>query len=130
MDSVFISELKLESEELGLKGRVDRVEIDRKNNLIIPYELKSRNEKIYLSDQIQLTAYAMLLEFLHKKKIDKGFIESGSNKSEFLITPEDKNNVLTLAEEVRNLKQGLPPPILSNFNKCKNCSMRDICPNI
>jgi CRISPR/Cas system-associated exonuclease Cas4 (RecB family) len=44
LDSVYISELKVESQELGLRGRVDRVLISRTTGEIIPFELKSREE--------------------------------------------------------------------------------------
>lgn len=130
LDSLYVSELKLESENLGLKGRVDRVEIIKKENIIIPYELKTREDKIFHSDEIQLTAYAMLLEDLYKTKIEKGFVESGENKKEIEIKEENKDKVLKIADEIRNLKLNLPPLMQSNFNKCKSCSLNEDCPKL
>lgn len=130
LDLVYLSELSLESENLGLRGRVDRIEISRVNNEIIPYELKTREEKIFPSDEIQLTAYAMLLEDHYKTKIKKGIVESGSLKKEIPITEENKNIVLKIADEIRNLKENIIPMMQSNFNKCKSCSFNEICQDI
>jgi CRISPR-associated protein Cas4 len=127
LPSKFISELRLESCAYGLKGRIDRVEIIEKDNLIIPYELKTREDKVYYSDEIQLSAYAMMLEDIYHRVIKTGFIESGSLKQEIEITQEHKDNVLKLAEEIRNLKQGDVPPMPSNFNKCSKCDLQEEC---
>lgn len=129
LDSVYISELKLESENLGLRGRVDRILVSKKENTIIPFELKSREDKVFHSDELQLTAYAMLLEDYYNKPIPKGIVEVGNNKQELIITEENKKEVLSLAEEIRNMQKenSKIPPILSNFNKCKNCDFQEIC---
>lgn len=131
LDTIYISELKVESLAYGLRGRVDRIEISKKTGQVIPYELKTRlAEKVYYSDELQLTAYAMLLEDMYKQKIKKGFIEAGSGKQEIEITEEHKDNVLKLAEEVRNLSKNPPPPILSNFSKCAKCEFQEDCQKI
>lgn len=127
LDSIYLSELKLESESLGLKGRVDRIIISRADNSIIPFELKSREDKIFLSDELQLTAYAMLLEYQYHQKILKGIIEVGNNKQEIEISEDKKQEVLRIAEEIRNLNEKFVPPIQSNFNKCRSCEFREEC---
>lgn len=127
LDKTYISELKLESPAYGLRGRVDRIEITKENE-IIPFELKTRkDEMIYDSDIIQITAYAMLLEDAYKKIISKGFIESGKNKSEIKITQENKDKVLKLADEVRNLRKGIIPALPSSFSKCAKCDLQEAC---
>ncbi len=40
LDSIYLSELRLESPAYGLRGRVDRILVSRKDNSIIPFELK------------------------------------------------------------------------------------------
>lgn len=127
LDSVYLSEIKLESEALGLKGRVDRILISRKDNSVIPFELKSREERIFLSDELQLTAYAMMLEHQYHQKILFGIVEVGNKKQEVEISEARKNEVLKIAEEIRNIKEGLIPPIQSNFNKCRICEFREEC---
>lgn len=127
LDSIYLSEIKLESEALGLKGRVDRILISRVDNSVIPFELKSREERIFLSDELQLTAYAMLLEHQYHQKIPKGIVEVGNNKQEIEISEERRNQVMKIADEIRNIKEGEIPVMQSNFNKCRNCEFREEC---
>jgi len=129
LDSVYLSEIRVESEALGLRGRVDRILISRKDNSVIPFELKSREDRIFLSDEIQLTAYAMLLEHQYHQKISRGFVEVGNNKQEIAISEERKQQVLKLADEIRAIYalDSNPPPMQSNFNKCRNCEFKEEC---
>lgn len=130
LDSIYISEVSLESETLGLRGRVDRIEFFKKEGLIIPYEIKNRINEVYHGDELQLTAYAMLLEEFHHKKINFGFVEAGDNKKKIDFNEETKKEVLEIAEAIRNIKINKMPAMLSNFNKCKYCSFNKECPNI
>ena len=129
LDYVYLSEVRLESPAYGLRGRVDRILISRKDNSIIPFELKSREDRIFRSDELQLTAYAMLLEDYYKTSISRGIVEVGNNKKEINITEQDKNEVLKIAEEIRNLssENSIVPPIQSNFNKCRSCEFKEEC---
>jgi CRISPR-associated exonuclease Cas4 len=130
LDKIYISELSLESEHYGLRGRVDRVEISRKLDLIVPYEVKSRADRIFPSDEIQLTAYAMLLEDYYKRKVERGIIEVTGMKKEIPITEENKAKVLDIAEQIRNLSEKNPPPMQSNFNKCQKCIFNEFCADL
>lgn len=127
LDSVYLSEIHVESEALGLKGRVDRIEVQRDTNNVIPYELKTREDRIFLSDELQLTAYAMLLEDMYKMQIKKGVIELGNKRQELEITEKNKSHVLQLAEEIRSLEKNPIPQIHSNFNKCNQCDLKEKC---
>jgi len=120
----YISEMKLESSILGLRGRIDRVEFN--GDKIIPYELKSRENKIFLSDEIQLTAYAMLLEESYKTKINEGVIECSGKKQKTAITEENKKIVLNIAEKIRHIGENVPE-MPSSFGKCAKCDLREEC---
>lgn len=120
----YISEMKLESDILGLRGRIDRVEFN--DDKIIPYELKSRDNKIFFSDEIQLTAYAMLLEDNYKKIIREGVVECSGKKQKLEIKQENKNIVLEIAEKIRNIDNSVPD-MPSSFGKCANCDLREDC---
>ena len=63
----YLTEFQIISEELGLKGRIDRIKLTEE---ILPYEIKTR-EDIYESDKLQLTAYSLLLEQEFNKKIER-----------------------------------------------------------
>jgi len=127
LDSVYLSELRLESENIGLRGRVDRVQVIKSTNEIIPYELKSREDKVFPADELQLTAYAMLLEDFYRTFITKGIVEVGNNKQEVQITQEHRDEVMRIADEIRNLANSVIPPMQSNFNKCRFCDLKEAC---
>lgn len=118
----YLTEFKIESPELGLRGRIDRVKFD---NGIFPYEIKSR-EKVYDSDKIQLAAYALLLEKEFGRNVEKGIIEIMGKKEEIDLNEELKNRVLEIAEKIRNLieENAFTP---SNFQKCQNCEFSEEC---
>ena len=116
----YLTEYEIVSEELGLKGRVDRIKIDSN---ITPYELKTR-EEIYESDKIQLAAYALLLEQEFLKPVNLGIVETATQVQEIELNQELKNKVLEIAEKIRNLEE---PPCLSNFSKCQACKLQKAC---
>jgi CRISPR-associated protein Cas4 len=120
----YVSELSLVSEKLGLKGRIDRVSISEE---IIPFELKTRvSETIYPSDEIQLTAYAMLLEEKFNKQVPKGILEAGNKKQVLEISQKSRQKVLDLIKEIQELqKQTAKFP--SNFSKCQSCNWQKEC---
>lgn len=114
-------ELSLLSEELGIKGRADRVAF---SETILPYEIKTRGkEEVYKSDKIQLAAYALLLEDKYKKPIEKGIVEMKNKKEEIILDKTLKDEVLMIAEKVRNLQEEFP----SSFSKCENCFFKEEC---
>jgi len=120
----YLSEVEVISENLALKGRIDRLEL---GNKIIPYEIKTRNE-IYEEDKLQLAGYVLILEDRFKKEIGIGIIETENDREEIKINKELKDKFLEIANEVRTLlREKKALPINSNFRKCQNCKFQDIC---
>lgn len=115
------TEYKILSKDLGLKGKIDRVEFGDK---IIPYEIKTKN-KVYFSDKIQLAAYVLLLENKFNININKGIIESKKGRQELEVDKELKDKVIDIANKIRDLDQ--LPKIQSNFNKCRHCKLKQDC---
>jgi len=109
----YLTEYQIVSQELGLKGRIDRIKFEQE---ILPYEIKTR-QGIYDSDKLQLAAYSLLLEEEFKKEIKKGIIEAGKGHEEIDITQEMKQKILEIADKVRKIKD---PGFHNNFNKCKS----------
>jgi len=118
----YLTEFKLESFALGLRGRVDRIKFD---DLPVPIERKTR-EKIFESDKIQLAGYALLLQEEFGKPVNEGIIEIMGKQEQVSLTPELKNQVLEIAEKIRNLKEdnAFTP---SNFSKCESCDFQQDC---
>ncbi len=118
----YLTEFKIVSEALGLRGRIDRIELSQAP---VPYELKTRTD-VFESDTIQLSAYTLLLEDYFMKKIPYGIIQTTSGKTEIHITDELKNKVLEIAEKIREILNQ-EPALQENFKKCKNCQLKDDC---
>jgi len=119
----YLTEFEIISDELGLKGRVDRIMFAEK---ILPYEIKTRKE-IFEADKIQLAAYSLLLEKEFGKKIGKGVIETKKGQEEIQLTKELKDKVLDIAEKIRNMDSNSETKFLNNFSKCKNCRLKKEC---
>jgi len=121
----WIREIYLESEEVGLKGKIDILE---QNNDLIPIERK-RAEDYFYSDKIQITGYCMLLEDNIEQKINKGIIYLyGSDKREDIeINEKLRNKVYKTIEEMKELDSDSPPKFVENKNKCKKCSTLEYC---
>jgi len=123
----YLSEYKVLSEKLGLKGRIDRLMI-KDIDEIIPFELKTRvSEKIWPSDEVQLTAYAMLLEEEYGRQITKGILESGNIKHEMEITEKEKQKVVELIKEVHEVLENGRAKFPSSFAKCQSCNFEEDC---
>ncbi len=128
LEPKIISEMALYSDSLGLRGRADRVIIS-KENTIIPFELKTRTaDKIWPSDEIQVTAYAMMLSEKYNKPVSLGILEAGSKRHEIEITEERKQKVLGLIKEVKNISKN--PMFPSSFSKCQSCNWEEECENL
>jgi CRISPR-associated protein Cas4 len=125
----YLSEFAITSEILGLKGKIDRVMISEN---IVPFELKTREiQRVFDSDELQLTAYAMLLEEKFDRKIPLGIIEAGNKKHEIAINDKTKQKVVDLIKEVNNLfSEQKIPAFPSNFGKCNVCNLREECDNL
>ena len=141
LEPKYLSEFKIFDESLGLSGRVDKIEFSKD---IVPIEVKTSDApksnfdaskpssksypKPYPSDLVQLSAYALLLEHKFSRKIFHGKIFYRNKKFDVEITEEMKQEVFGLIEKIKNMV--FIPPILSNFQKCKNCGLKDECMNI
>jgi len=118
----YLTEYRIESSSLGLRGRVDRIKF---SDFPIPIERKTR-EKIFESDKIQLAGYSLLLQEEFGRKVDSGIIEIMGKQENVELTEELKNKVLEIAEKIRNLQEenAFTP---SNFQKCQKCEFAEEC---
>ncbi|MFH1500523.1 MAG: CRISPR-associated protein Cas4 [archaeon] len=117
----YLSEYKIQSENLGLRGRIDRIKFEGE---VVPFEVKTR-AGVYESDKLQLAAYALLLEEEFNKKVSTGVIEHTEGKEEIFIEQALKDKVLEIADVIRKMKDS--PEMPSNFNKCEKCFYKQKC---
>jgi CRISPR-associated protein Cas1 len=129
-------ELFLESEELGIKGKLDALRT--RNGKVIPYEHKRgrshRDEhdrpQAWESDKLQILAYTYLLELALGVNIPEGRIRYHADNVMVKIPLDDegKNMVIQAIETARKLQlSSHRPPVTNNERLCSNCSLAPVC---
>ena len=128
-----VSEFKIDSDSLQLKGIIDRLEIHENNYLPIEFKTgKMPKEGVWPGHRIQVAAYALLLEEKFKTNINHGIINYLDSKETRRVTinPFMKDEIKTLVEEIQKLiKNKEIPGYCDNKNKCFNCGLKDTCYN-
>ena len=128
-----ISELRIESDELKLKGIVDQVHMY--GNEFVPFELKTGRaplDGVWPSHRIQIAAYALLLQEKFKKPIREGFVVylDTKEKRHITINPFMKDEVMKIVGDVIALLEAKnPSDFCNNENKCRKCGLRQTCYN-
>ena len=125
------SEIRIESQKLGLKGIIDVLEVFRDN--LVPLELKTGKapqEGVWPGHKIQLAAYMLLLSEKYSTNIKEGFIEylDTKEKREIIMNPLLAEEVIQTTTEVKELlKNKQIPEICDNENKCAACGLKQQC---
>jgi CRISPR-associated protein Cas1 len=129
-------ELFLESEELGLRGRVDALRT--RDGQTIPYEHKRgrchRGEKnqpqAWESDKLQILAYAYLIESAWGIPISEGRIRYHADNVlvHVPLTDEGRAAVRKAIQQARTLRTSTHrPPVTDNERMCARCSLAPVC---
>lgn len=120
--------LPLFSDRLGLVGKADVVEFHA-DDVPYPVEYKQGKKKQWGNDDLQLAAQAMCLEEMTGKPVTHGAIyhHGSRRRREVKITDALRKQVEETTAVVRALlKSGkLPPPV--NDERCRHCSLNEIC---
>lgn len=128
-----ISELRVSSDKLQLKGIIDRIE--QYETGYTPIELKTGkmpNEGVWPGHRIQIAAYALLIEEKFNTTVKEGFINylDAKQTRHIAINPFMKEEIIDLVKEVQELLSSKQPPkYCENRNKCTNCGLRETCYN-
>ena len=126
-----ISELRIESEELKLKGIIDQVHVYEGE--YVPFELKTGKVPqtgVWPSHRIQIAAYSLLLQEHFKKPVKEGFVHylDSRQKRQIAMNPYMVSEVKQLVDEVIALMKGKGiPDFCNNENKCTKCGLREKC---
>jgi CRISP-associated protein Cas1 len=129
-------ELFLESEELGLRGRVDALRT--RDRQTIPYEHKrgrchrddNNQPQAWESDKLQILAYACLLEYALGITIQEGRIRYHADNVLVHVPLDDIGRQLVkdaIAQAKTLRKSVLRPPVTSNERLCGRCSLAPVC---
>ena len=130
-----IVSLVLESETLGIRGKVDCLR--RRDGRLIPYEHKrGRSAKgddgpqAWPSDRLQVCAYTLLLEEHTGTTIEEARIRYHANNTTVRIAVDEKAraDVRRAVARARELSQSVErPPVTDNDRLCLRCSLAPVC---
>ena len=124
----WLNELYLESKEIGLKGKVDV--LDMADTRAIPVERKrAESGQYFQSDKIQLTGYCMLLEEHLDERVNEGaiYLYETDQRMHVPITDDHRKAVREAVDAMRSMSPDSVPPLTDNPNKCEKCSTREYC---
>lgn len=118
-------ELYLESEALGLKGKIDVLELDGE---LIPIERK-RGDQHWYNDELQLAGYCLLLEEQLDEPVYEGaiYLYDTDQRMHVTITEQHKTDIRERIDAMRSMTVDDVPPLTDNPNKCEKCSTREYC---
>lgn len=140
--------LDLESERLGLKGRIDCLR--RRDGSFIPYEHKrgraARNNRlndrstnpsakggeatVWPSDRIQVAAYTMLIEENTRQTITEARVRYHQDNVTVRVAIDSaaREEVLQAIQRARELASSIQrPPVTTNERLCVKCSLAPAC---
>jgi len=128
-----ISEIRIESDELRLKGIIDQVHVY--DNRYVPFELKTGrtpSDGVWPSHRIQIAAYSLLLQERFNKEIKEGFVVylDTKEKRRIAFNPFMKQEVKQIVDEIIKLLESKElPNFCDNENKCRKCGLKQTCYN-
>lgn len=121
------------SDHLGIIGRVDQVK--QENGAWIITEFKKGSLGEHSSDQVQLCALAICFEEMHLeeiqgKRLEHGFIFYNKTKQRLDVNFDQdlRDQVEAAVAMMRELAATDKfPPVTTNRNKCRGCSVKEVC---
>lgn len=129
LEPKFLTELKLSSEELKLKGIIDRVEIFKDE--YIPVEMKTgrmMSNGVWPGHKIQIGSYILLLN--EKFRSSYGYVDYLEHGERKRIDLDDglRNEITGIRDNVLNLLSSSEIPAkVENLNKCGKCQFKEEC---
>jgi len=121
----------LVSHTLFIVGKSDLIEIHRGSPPIyFPVEYKRGKAKIEDWDRVQLCAQALCLEEMHSITVEKGAIWYWETRvrDQVDFTAELRGKTMSFIHEAHKLmEEGYTPRPTNQKNRCRNCSLQQIC---
>jgi CRISPR/Cas system-associated exonuclease Cas4 (RecB family) len=118
-------EYYIEDTDLGLLGRVDRIEIH--GDVLLPVEIKTVEKKRpTFIEMLQLAGYALLLERERCTAVKKGIIEYPSTRILVDIPDRLKEYVVKLRDYALQILGGEVPEKVRT-DKCDRCHFFEMC---
>lgn len=124
---VIYKAVKIISPQYKVTLKVDTVE--EFEGEIYPVEYKKGKKGFWKNDQYQITLQGMLLEEMLGRKVTKGYIYyvSSRERVEVKMSPKIQEEIKKTITDIRNLYLSMKIPSGANDNRCKYCSIKNIC---
>ena len=118
--------IPLWSEQLGLSGRADAVELEE--GAVYPVEYKSGSRHGITAD-LQLCAQALCLEEMLSIDVQYGYVWYSGPRRRIRVdfTPELRSEVLDIVIQIRRQIQTGRLPRAPNDQRCTECQLRSHC---
>jgi CRISPR/Cas system-associated exonuclease Cas4 (RecB family) len=92
---------------------------------------RATSGRVYRNDEIQVTAYGLLLEATSDavETVDYGivYLYETDERHRIELTPDRREAVHSIREKILQLEPNDPPSPVENRNKCCGCSVRHYC---
>jgi CRISPR-associated exonuclease Cas4 len=124
----WLNELYLESESIGLKGKIDVLDLE--DGRTIPVERKRASSgDYYWNDEVQIAGYCMLLEANIEESVREGaiYLYETDQRMHIPITADHREAVRKTVDAMRSMSPADVPPLTDNPKKCEKCSTREYC---
>ena len=140
--TITLRRVALASKQLGLYGYSDAIELhaaDTDNSITndrypgrwtpYPVEYKHGHHKKNPCDEVQLAAQVMCLEEMYDISLDRAalFYWETEQREEVLIDKSLRQLVVNISKAMHEMMQKRALPPAEPANRCKSCSLKDIC---
>lgn len=126
-----MANVNIVSRQFGIKGTVDEVHFLESGDIApLDYKYAVYENVIYKTYKFQLCMYAIMLEEVFEKPVNKGFLvfcRSGNELVEVGIEHKDKEEVLEIIAGYNDVLNGFYPDVTENKAKCLECSYKNLC---
>ncbi len=119
------TEYSIQSKKLGLKGRIDRLELY--DTRLLPVELKSGNppqEGVWDGHRIQVAAYALMLEDIFSTIVPEAIVQyvDYNLRRQVVLNPFMKDNIIETTAKVMNCLETKELPEGCGRENCQACA--------
>jgi len=128
-----VTNLQLSAPRLGIAGVADVVEFSPDGaggEVALPVEFKRGKPKLHRADEIQLCAQGLCLEEMLGRPVPAGALFYAETRRRVEVPFDDDLRALTLstiADLAGILAAGRTPPPTVQKNRCRACSLLDLC---